>query len=139
MSTDISTGTTVHPHVDLMRAVYAAFGTGDVTTAGTYWQPDAVHHYPGRSPLAGDHKGLVATTAFANTMFELTGGNLRMDVLEIGAGEEHAFALLSTHYERKGRVLEMPFVNVARIRDGKIAEFWTYPDDLYALDEFWAA
>jgi hypothetical protein len=28
---------------------------------------------------------------------------------------------------------------VARIVDGKIKEFWTYPNDVYAIDEFWNA
>lgn len=128
-----------HPNVALMEKVYASFGGGDVETAGTYWTEDAVHHYPGTSPLSGDHKGLEETTKFANTMFELTGGNLHMEVKEIGASDNHAFALLHTRYERKGLVLEMPFVNVARIEGGKIAEFWTYPDDVYAVDEFWNA
>jgi ketosteroid isomerase-like protein len=128
---------TDHPNVMLMRNVYAAFGTGDVDTAGTYWTEDAVHHYPGRNPLSGEHHGLADSTAFANKMWELTDGNIKMDVLEIGASDNHAFALLQTRYERKGHVLEMPFVNIARIEDGKIAEFWTYPDDVYATDEFW--
>ncbi|WP_328603376.1 nuclear transport factor 2 family protein [Amycolatopsis sp. NBC_00345] len=128
-----------HENIALMRKVYDAFGVGDVQTAGSYWTEDAVHHYPGRSPLSGEHHGLQESIAFAEQMFELTGGNLRMDVLEIGASDNHAFALLHTHYERKGRVLEMPFVNVARIEGGKIAEFWTYPNDLYAIDEFWNA
>ena len=129
----------VHPNVALMRKVYDAFGVGDVDTAGSYWKPDAVHHYPGNNPLSGEHKGLQDSIAFANRMFELTEGKLKMDVLEIGASENHAFALLQTHYERKGKVLDMPFVNVARIEDGKIAEFWTYPNDVYATDEFWNA
>lgn len=128
-----------HPNVELMQKVYASFGSGDVNTAAQYWTEDAVHHYPGRSPLAGDHKGLAETTAFANKMFELTEGKLHMEVTEIGASDNHAFAVLQTRYERKGRTLEMPFVNVARIEDGRIAEFWTYPDDVYAIDEFWNA
>ncbi|HEX4721461.1 MAG TPA: nuclear transport factor 2 family protein [Pseudonocardiaceae bacterium] len=126
-----------HPHIQLMRKVYAAFGSGDVQTAGSYWTEDAVHHYPGNNPLSGEHKGLDESIAFANKIWELTEGKLRMDVLEIGASDGHAFALLQTRYERKGHVLEMPFVNVARIEDGKIAEFWTYPNDVYATDEFW--
>ncbi|HUY45925.1 MAG TPA: nuclear transport factor 2 family protein [Streptosporangiaceae bacterium] len=128
-----------HPNIALMRKVYDAFGVGDVDTAGSYWTQDAVHHYPGNNPLSGEHQGLAAATAFANKMFELTGGNLSMQVQEIGASENHAFALLATRYERKGKVLEMPFVNVARIEGGKIAEFWTYPNDVYATDEFWNA
>jgi ketosteroid isomerase-like protein len=128
---------TEHPHVQLMKKVYAAFSVGDVETAGTYWTPDAVHHYPGRNPLSGEHKGLEASIAFANKIFELTEGKLFMEAWEIGASEGHAFALLNTRYERKGKVLEMPFINVARISDGKIAEFWTYPNDVHATDEFW--
>ncbi|HEY0804758.1 MAG TPA: nuclear transport factor 2 family protein [Pseudonocardiaceae bacterium] len=126
-----------HPHIQLMRKVYAAFGSGDVQTAGSYWTEDAVHHYPGNNPLSGEHKGLDESIAFANKIWELTEGKLAMEIREIGASEGHAFALLHTHYERKGRVLEMPFVNVARIEGGKIAEFWTYPNDVYATDEFW--
>jgi hypothetical protein len=128
-----------HPHVVLMRNVYAAFGTGDVETAGSFWKEDSVHHYPGRNPLSGEHRGLADSIAFANKMFELTEGKLHMETREIGASQDHAFALLHTRYERKGRVLEMPFINVARIEDGKIAEFWTYPNDVYATDEFWNA
>ncbi|GAB2846255.1 nuclear transport factor 2 family protein [Lentzea nigeriaca] len=128
---------TDHPNVELMRKVYDAFGVGDVQTAGSYWHENSVHHYPGRSPLSGEHHGLEESIAFATKMFELTDGKIQMDVLEIGASENHAFALLHTKYERKGVALEMPFVNVARIVDGKIAEFWTYPNDLYTIDEFW--
>ena len=128
---------TDHPNVELMRKVYDAFGTGDIQTAAGYWKPDAVHHYPGHNPLSGVHRGLEDSIAFAGKMFELTEGKMRMDVQEIGASDNHAFALLQTHYERNGQSLDMPFVNVARIEDGKIAEFWTYPNDVYATDEFW--
>jgi ketosteroid isomerase-like protein len=128
-----------NPNVQLMEKVYAAFGVGDVETAGTYWHEDSVHHYPGRNPLSGEHVGIEDSTAFANKMWELTNGNLRMEVKEIGGSDNFAFAVLETHYERKGLVLEMPFINVALIVDGKIKEFWTYPNDVYALDEFWNA
>lgn len=128
-----------NPNVQLMEKVYAAFGVGDVETAGTYWHEDSVHHYPGRNPLSGEHVGIEESTAFANKMWELTNGNLRMEVKEIGGSDNYAFAVLETHYERKGLVLEMPFINVALIVDGKIKEFWTYPNDVYALDEFWNA
>ena len=67
-----------HPNIQLMEKVYASFGGGDVATAGTYWHEDSVHHYPGRNPLSGDHVGIEDSTAFANQMWELTNGNLRM-------------------------------------------------------------
>ena len=128
-----------HPNVQLMEKVYASFGGGDVETAATYWHEDSVHHYPGRNPLSGEHVGIKDSTAFANKMWELTNGNLRMEVKEIGASDNYAFAILETHYERKGLTLDMRFINAARIVDGKIKEFWTYPNDVYAVDEFWNA
>ena len=115
-------------NLDMMKKVYAAFGTGDVETAGSYWTDDAVHHYPGRSILAGTHQGVEDSIAFAQKMFELTEGKLTMEVLD---------ALLSTSYERQGKSLHMMFVNTVRIEDGRIAEFWTLPQDQYAVDEFW--
>lgn len=128
-----------HPNITLMRAVYEAFGAGDVQHAATYWKQDCVHHYPGRSHLAGSHKGLDETLAFAGRLFELTGGRLGMSIVDMGASDTRAYATVHTSYERAGRRLEMPFLNVMRIADGQIAEFWTYPDDQYAVDEFWAA
>jgi ketosteroid isomerase-like protein len=126
-----------HSNAQLLRKVYDAFGRGDVETASTYWTEDAVHHYPGRSVLAGSHKGLQATQDFARQMAELTEGNIQMEVLDIGASDDYAYALLHTRYQRGDKVLETPFINVAKIENGKIKEFWTYPDDQYAVDEFW--
>jgi ketosteroid isomerase-like protein len=130
---------TVHPNVELMRNVYDAFTKGDVETAASYWTPDCVHYYPGHSPLSGEHRGVESAIAFAGQMFEMTQGQIEMEVLDIGASDDHAFAVLNTKYNRPGKgPLEMRFVNVAAIRNGKIASFWTYPDDQYAIDEFWA-
>jgi uncharacterized protein len=129
---------TQHPNAELMQKVYAAFGEGDVEKAGSYWTEDAIHHYPGRNPLAGSHRGLAETTSFANRMFELTNGRIQMEVLDIGASDGYAYARVRTQYERDGKSLDMPFINIMRITDGKISEFWTYPDDQHAVDEFWS-
>jgi ketosteroid isomerase-like protein len=128
-----------HPNVQLMKNVYDAFTVGDVQTAAGYWTEDCVHHYPGRSQLAGSHRGVESALKFAGKMFELCQGNIQMEILDIGASDDYAFALVRTSYARGGKSLkDMPFVNISRIEDGKIAEFWTYPDDQYAVDEFWA-
>jgi len=128
-----------HPNVTLMKQVYDAFTSGDVQRAASYWTHDCVHHYPGRSFLAGEHKGIEEALGFAGKLFELTEGKMEMEVLDIGASDTHAYSLLRTKYVYKGRSLEMPFINIVRFKDGKIAEFWTYPDDQYAVDELWAA
>jgi hypothetical protein len=120
-----------------MQSVYDAFTVGDLEKAASFWTPDCVHHYPGRGPLAGSHAGVDQAIAFATKMFELTDG-VEMEVLDVAASDDYAYALLNTRYHKAGRTLEMRFINISRIREGKIAEFWTYPDDQYAVDEFWA-
>ncbi|WP_016905311.1 MULTISPECIES: nuclear transport factor 2 family protein [Streptomyces] len=128
---------TEHPNARLMEKVYNAFTVGDVDTAATYWDKDCVHYYPGRSRLSGAHRGMDSALAFSREMFELTEGRIQMEIKEVGASDTMAFATVFTRYERKGRTLEMPFINVARIENGLIQEFWTYPDDQQAVDEFW--
>ena len=129
-----------HPNVQLMKKVYAAFTVGDLETAASYWTDDCVHHYPGRSELAGSHRGIDEATKFAQRMGELTQGNIQMEILDIGASDRHAFALVKTSYGKPDGALvtDMPFVNIARVEEGKIAEFWTYPGDQYVIDEFWS-
>lgn len=132
----------VHPNIQLMQNVYDAFGRGDVDTAASYWTQDCTHHYPGRSPLSGSHSGLQATIDFAGKMFELCEGRLTMEVLDIGASDDFAYARVITSYARRTpageeKKVDMPFINIMRITDGKISEFWTYPADQYAMDEFW--
>lgn len=126
-----------HPNLTLMENVYGAFTTGDLQKAASYWTQDCVHHYPGRGPLSGSHVGVDAAIGFATKMFELTDG-VEMEVLDVAASDGYAYALLHTRYHKGGKTLEQRFINISRIRDGKIAEFWTYPDDQYATDEFWA-
>jgi uncharacterized protein len=126
-----------HPNLTLMENVYGAFTTGDLHKAASYWTEDCVHHYPGRGPLSGSHAGVDAAIGFATKMFELTDG-VEMEVLDVAASDGYAYALLNTRYHKGDKTLEQRFINISRIRDGKIAEFWTYPDDQYATDEFWA-
>jgi uncharacterized protein len=129
---------TTHPNVELMNQVYAAFTRGDLEAAAGFWTPDCIHYYPGRGPLSGSHQGIESAISFATKMFELTQGRIEMVVDEVGASDNYAFALVDTKYERDGKKLQMKFVNVSRIENGKIAEFWTYPEDQYAVDEFWS-
>ena len=69
-------------------------------------------------------------------LFELTGGTYRVEVHEVVANDEHSIVLYTSRAERAGRQFEDRTVLVAHIRDGKQAEVWILPGDLYALDEF---
>jgi ketosteroid isomerase-like protein len=44
-----------HPNEELARRGYDAFARGDMDTLRELFDPEIVWHFPGRSPLAGDH------------------------------------------------------------------------------------
>jgi ketosteroid isomerase-like protein len=74
----------------------------------------------------------------ASRTVELSGGTYRLELHDAVAGDEHAVALFMARGERAGRRLEDSAVVVFHVRDGKAAEMWFYPADLYANDEFWS-
>jgi ketosteroid isomerase-like protein len=127
-----------HPNEDLTRRGFDAFAKGDVDTLRELFDQDAVWHVPGRSQLAGDHRGMDAILgSFAKTA-ELTGGTFRIDLHDVVADDEHAVAIYVTRGEREGRTLEARNVLVSHIRNGKLTEAWLMSEDQYAADEFFS-
>ena len=127
-----------HPNAGLLRRAYEAFGNGDLATVGELLDNEIVYHFGGRSPLAADYKGKREVFDFWGRQFELSSGTLRIVPSVIVACDEYAFALVHATAERHGRTLAVAGVNVVRVRDGRVVEFWTYATDQYAVDGFWS-
>jgi uncharacterized protein len=127
-----------HPNEELVRRGFDAFSKGDVDTLRALFDPDAVWHAPGRSPLSGDHRGVDdILDYFARTM-ELTGGTFRVELHDVVANDEHAVAMYVSRGDREGKTLEDKSVLVSHVRNGKFVETWQYFEDQYAGDEFLA-
>ena len=128
-----------HPNEDLTREAFAAFGRGDLDALrNQYFTADVRFHFPGRSPLAGDHEGVDQVLGMFGKAFEISGGTLRLEIHDVIANDEHAVALFTARGERADRRLEDRTVQVLHIRDGKASECWIYPEDAYATDDFWS-
>ncbi len=126
-----------HPNIELLRKGIDAFARGDTDTVRSLWTDDVVYHFPGASPLAGDHKGKDGVMAYLAKAAELTGGTLRMvEVHDVLANDEHGVALLRFTASRKGRQFTWNQANVYHLRNGKMAGAWAHPADESALDEF---
>jgi uncharacterized protein len=59
-----------HPHKDLVRAEYDAFSRGDLDALRQAWSPNIVWDVAGRSPVAGDYKGVDAVLGFFGKLIE---------------------------------------------------------------------
>jgi ketosteroid isomerase-like protein len=121
-----------HPNEDLIRRGYEAFNKGDTHTLREVFDPEIVWHFPGRSVLAGDHRGTDAVLGLFGRTMELTAGTFRVELHEVVADDQHTVGLHLATGEREGRTLEDREVLVFHVRDNKVVEAWQYIEDQYA-------
>lgn len=126
-----------HPNVNLLRRFYAAVNEDDHKALDELLDDRYVHHFPGRNILAGAHRGKEEVFALFRERLERTGGKAQLELLDVAASDQHGFALLSAHYERGDKKIQMLYANVIRIHEAKLIELYAFPADQYANDEFW--
>jgi ketosteroid isomerase-like protein len=127
-----------HPNEDLVRRGFAAFGTGDIATLRELLADDVIWHIGGRSPIAGDYKGIDEVLGFFAQLAERAGGTFRIDVHDLLANDEHVVALVKGTAERDGKMLNDNGAQVFHVQGGKVTEEWFHAGDQYATDEFWS-
>ncbi len=97
-----------------------------------------VWHVPGRSPIAGEHRGRKAVLAYVDARRRITNATLRVTVHGIAVIGDRVVQLAGGRAERDGRELTWEAVGVFRVRDGRIAECWLVPFDQFAFDAIWS-
>jgi ketosteroid isomerase-like protein len=127
-----------HPNEEVVRRGYDAFSRGDMDTLRELFGDDVVWHVPGRSPLAGDHRGVDAILGYFGQAMELTGGTFQAELHDVVANDDHTVGLHIARGQRNGKSLEDHHVLVFHFRDGQIAEVWQLFEDLYANDDFFS-
>jgi ketosteroid isomerase-like protein len=87
----------------LIRKGYAAFNTGDVDTLRSLFAADVVQTVPGKSQVAGAHKGADAVLEMYGTLAALSEGTFRAHLLDVHSdGHGHAVANHVTSATRNG-------------------------------------
>ena len=124
-----------HANVDVIRWFYAAFEAPDWTPAvRALLRDDVVWHLPGAHPLAGEHVGAEAVLAAMRGF----NGYVRLELHDVVGNDEHAVALLKARGERESHRYKSLEVDVFHVRDGKIAEFWSFAEDQRKTDAYWS-
>jgi ketosteroid isomerase-like protein len=124
--------------IALLRKGYDAFAAGDLDTIRGLFDDNIVWHIGGRSPLAGDYKGVDEVFGFFAKLAELAGGTFKVELHDVLSNGEHTVALARNTGEREGRRLDDNNVAVYHVTDGKVTEAWFHPGDAYATDEFFS-
>jgi len=124
---------------ELLANWFSAQTRLDIHGMQTMLADDVVWHVPGRNLLSRDYRGKAEVFGFFARARELSGGTVRIEPIEIMAGDQHAIALVRVHAEREGRKLDGEIQAFTfRIEAGRIAEFWFLVEDRYAVDAFWS-
>lgn len=129
----------VQDDAEVVRRSYLALNTGNIRLLHEVFDVHATWHTPGRSPMAGDHRGRAAVFAqFARYGGE-TEGTFKTALQHVLAGDDgHVVALHHASGLRNGRHLHVDCCIAFQIRDGRIVGGREHFFDLHAWDAFWA-
>jgi ketosteroid isomerase-like protein len=126
----------MHPNEALARRELEALESGDMDALTALYSDDFVLHYPGRSPLAGDHRGFDEFLAKVRPLMG-EGGTVKRELHDAFGSDDHAVQLLTvTATTGDGRSHTWQATIVMHVDDGKISEAWAVIVDQYALDGF---
>lgn len=128
---------TDHPNLEISRAGYEAFASGDLATVSDLFSDDIVWHSGGNNILTGDYEGKEAVLGFFGRLMQETEGSFKNDIHDMLANDEHGVALVTTSATRGGKSFEGRVVHIFHVRDGKMTEFWAFPEDQGLFDELW--
>jgi ketosteroid isomerase-like protein len=129
---------TEHPNVERARRGYEAAAKGDMTTVFEDFADDVTWHGMAAGPLSGTYHGRDEVLAWFGRVMEETGGTFRLDVHDVLANDEHGVVLCTMSASRGNKSIEIPVVNVANLRDGKVTELWGATTDPQASIDFWS-
>jgi uncharacterized protein len=126
--------------VDVVRGFYKAVADRDLEAAGACFGEHAVWILPGRSPIAGEHRGWDAIRDdFLARLGPLSGGTFRADLVDVAVGDQHIVAIQRATADHGGRRLDITGCQLIKIEDAKIVHVQGHYSDQYALDAFWSA
>lgn len=123
--------------LDVVRAYYAAYGTGDMNRVAEFFTDDIVWHIPGHHPLAGTKRGKAEVLAFFR---ELGRGQFRAEVISL-TGDDRTVVDIHRGWSNIPNAVNVDTIWALQftIEGGKIKEARNFSFDQHAADAFFTA
>jgi ketosteroid isomerase-like protein len=123
---------------EVVRRFYEAVARRDLEGALACFSEDAVWILPGRSMIAGEHRGRDAIgEKVLSQVGPRSGETFRAELLDVAVGEKYVVAVQHASAERNGKRLDITACQLMTIRSGRIVEVRGHYSDQSALDDFW--
>ena len=120
-----------HPNTKILREMADRMTAGDMEAALAVLADDVEWHEIGRAEPTRGKQALAQRYAESVGDFEI-----RADVHDVFAGDDHGVQLLNVAASRGGKTLEYRTAEIYHLRDGKITARWAFSDDTAAIVEF---
>ena len=125
--------------LDVMRRYLEAVQRGDWETGFDFFADDIVLHVPGRSSLAGEHRGREAAEGYLQAaLARAHGAQVEVELVDMLASEERVALIVRETFSRPGADVEIRRANVYRLREDRIVEVWIFEANQYEVDELFA-
>jgi ketosteroid isomerase-like protein len=128
-----------HGNAEVVRAMFAAYASGDDATLRLVLADEVLYRLPGRSPMAGLYRGREEVLALWDRQKAYLGGRVyRVEPLGLVADDQHVVLLGSGEADGPAGKLLWRAANVYRVLAGQVVECRVFIEDLYTFDQFWA-
>ena len=125
-----------HPNEEIARSAGEALSKGDMEGFLALHTDNTVIHFPGRGPMAGDHRGKDGVAKLFQQQMQVLDAPPEIETHDILANDDHTVVLNKARATRGGKTSEQDQIVVMHIEGGKIAEVWLLFSDQQGLDEF---
>jgi ketosteroid isomerase-like protein len=122
-------------HVEMLRQMDEAMMRGDIETMFSFYADDVDVHIGGQSRLAGDYHGIEAMQELFGR-FMAAAGEYSFENLSYLADDKHGVIVQRGTMSKDGQTLTVEESFMFHFRDGKISEFWYFPFDQNAVDDW---
>lgn len=123
---------------ELHRRQAEMYAGGPVEPVAELLAESIVWRVPGKSPIAGEHRGVDAVLEYFAKRRELASATMKMHPGEVLADEEAVVQLVDGTAQLGGKEIRWRTVGVYRVEGGRIREVWLIPLDLDLFDRIWA-
>jgi ketosteroid isomerase-like protein len=126
-----------HPNITAINTMTKAIFENDRRTLDEVFTDDVVFHVCGPLAAPGDYQGVTGFLHSIGSIFEKTGGDVKIEQLCCLADGEWATEWEHAVLGRNGATLDVNNSFVYRFRNGRIAEMWMICAAPAAAASFW--
>jgi uncharacterized protein len=121
-----------HPNATVFRRMSDAMNSGDMATVESTLADDVEWHEIGRAePIRGKADLAGREPGGADTDYDI-----RYDVHDVVANDDHTIALGEATATRNGKTLNYRTAEILHVKDGKITARWAFSDDTQRIIDF---